>query len=271
MYAAGLNLDILLWVGCSGAFHHRYQQVSRAMVSILEAAGVRFGILGKDESCCGDPARRLGEEDLFLALARRNIRHLKRHHIKKIVTLCPHCFNTLKNEYPRIEEEAPSGPRASIEVVHATEYVKNLIEAKRISPRYPIRKSVAFHDPCYLGRANGIYDEPRILLESIPGVELVEMSHTRSNSLCCGGGGGGMWLDGFRWEKAEARISEWRVREAVNVLGAELSENGDKGRVLAVACPYEPSRFGDAAKTVPGAEGMEVKDIAELLAEAMGV
>ena len=124
-----------------------------------------------------------------------------------------------------------------------------------------IKARVTYHDPCYLGRANGIFDQPRELLEAIPGVELVEMTHNHTNSLCCGGGGGGMWLDGFQWEKAHVRLSEWRLREAMSV-GAN---------VLAVACPYETPRFEDAAKTIPGANSLKVRDIAELLAEAMGV
>jgi Fe-S oxidoreductase len=138
-----------------------------------------------------------------------------------------------------------------------------------------IQALVTFHDPCYLGRANNIYDAPRELLQLIPGIDLLEMSHSREMSLCCGGGGGGMWLDGFRWEKANARISEWRMREAVTALGRtnedQVEHENGTARILTVACPYEPSRFADATKTVAGAEGIEVLEITELLAEAIGI
>ena len=131
---------------------------------------------------------------------------------------------------------------------------------------------VTFHDPCYLGRVNGIFDEPRQLLQAIPGVELVEMSHTRENSLCCGGGGGGMWLDGFQWEKAQVRISDWRMQEAVSALGDSGNGTEDaRQRILTIACPYEAPRFDDSTKTVKGAESLLVKDIAELIAEAIGL
>ncbi|MCJ7595279.1 MAG: heterodisulfide reductase-related iron-sulfur binding cluster, partial [Desulfobacterales bacterium] len=252
---AGLNPEILLWVGCSGAFHPRYQEVSRAMVSILHAAGIRFGILGKEESCCGDPARRLGEEDLFLALARKNIHHLKRYHIKKIVTLCPHCFNTLKNEYPRIAEEERSGPRASFEVEHATEYVNNLIKTRRISPKYPINKSVAFHDPCYLGRANHVYDPPREVINAVPGIQLKELKRHHEGGFCCGGGGGSMWLH----EHLGRRMNTMRAEEVIET-GVDL---------LGTACPYCLTMLEDGMKSLDVQKPPKVLDILEMVASSL--
>ena len=189
-HAEGLNPEILLWVGCSGAFHPRSQEITRAMVKILKASGVSFGILGKDELCCGDPARRMGEERLFLDLARKNIRQIKKHHVKKIVTLCPHCFNTLKNEYPPLEADGRSGEKWGIEVVHAAEYVMGLIRGGRVSPKYPINKIAALHDPCYLGRVNRVYDPPREMIRSLPEIRVRELKRHHEKGFCCGGGGG---------------------------------------------------------------------------------
>jgi Fe-S oxidoreductase len=148
----------------------------------------------------------------------------------------------------------------SYPVRHYTEYLAERLDQLKPLLKKEVKAKVAYHDPCYLGRANGIYDQPRLILQAIPGVEIVEMAHNYKNSLCCGGGGGGMWLDGFQWEKAHVRLSEWRVSEAL-ATGAEI---------LAVACPYESPRFEDAAKTVPGAGQIIVRDIAELLSQAMG-
>jgi Fe-S oxidoreductase len=149
----------------------------------------------------------------------------------------------------------------SYPVQHYSEYLAERIDQLKPLIKHEVKAKVTYHDPCYLGRANEIFDQPRDLLTAIPGVELVEMAHHHTNSLCCGGGGGGMWLDGFQWEKAHVRLSDWRVREALSV-GAD---------VLAVACPYEAPRFEDAAKTMPGADQLKVRDVAELLAEAMGI
>ncbi|MBE9572354.1 MAG: 4Fe-4S dicluster domain-containing protein, partial [Proteobacteria bacterium] len=159
----GIDPEILLWVGCSGAFHPRYQEAYRAMVKILKTGGVCFGILGKEELCCGDPARRLGEEALFMDLARRNISRLNHYHVQKIVTLCPHCFNTLKNEYPALGGD--------FVVLHAAEFVMSLIEERRISPKYPITQTATIQDPCYLGRVNHIYQPLREIIKAVPGLE----------------------------------------------------------------------------------------------------
>jgi Fe-S oxidoreductase len=191
-----------------------------------------------------------GERGLFEMLAEKNGQAFSRFQFDKIITTDPHAYNALKNEYPKLGISYP--------VQH---YSELLIE--RLTDLQPLLKGngevrITYHDPCYLGRVNHVFDQPRQLLEAIPGVELVEMAHNRTTSLCCGGGGGGMWLDGFQWEKGHVRLSEWRIREAVAV-GAN---------VLAVACPYEQPRFEDAIKMVQGASGMIVKDIAELLFEA---
>ncbi len=243
--------DVLWFVGDYGSYHPRVQGVSRAFANILCALNVDFGILGGDEVSDGDSQRLAGERGLFESLAAKNDQALRKYQFGEIITTDPHAYNAIKNEYPALGIRYP--------VRHYTQFL-----AERLDQLHPLFKRetharVTFHDPCYLGRANGVYDEPRQLLRAIPGVELVEMSHSGKTSLCCGGGGGGMWMEGFHWEKAHARTSEWRVREAA-AAGAEI---------LAVACPYEPPRFEDATKTVKAAAGMVVKDIAELLSEAM--
>jgi Fe-S oxidoreductase/nitrate reductase gamma subunit len=248
--------EVLLWVGCSGAFHSRYQEVSRAMVDILKAAEIRFGILGKDELCCGDPARRLGEEDLFLDLARKNIHRLNMYGVKRIVTLCPHCFNTLKNEYPRIQGDPRWGTRAGIEVVHAAEYVMDLIEAGRISPKYPINGRIAIHDPCYLGRVNHVYEPPRKIIKSIPEVRFRELQRHHENAFCCGGGGGGMWLH----EHLGRRINSIRAEEVLEA-GVDL---------LGTACPYCLMMLDDGIKALEVEKPPKVLDIIEIVASSIG-
>jgi Fe-S oxidoreductase/nitrate reductase gamma subunit len=254
--AEGLNQEILLWVGCSGTFHPRYQEVSRAMVHILRTAGVRFAMLGKDELCCGDPARRLGEESLFLELAQKNIHRLITYHAKKIVTLCPHCFNTLKNEYPHIRSDSPSGEKLSIEVVHATEYVMNLIEKNRIVPKYQIGKRVAIHDPCYLGRINHVYEPPREIIKSLPEIQLKELKRHHENSFCCGGGGGRMWMN----EHLGRRINLIRAEE---VSEAEVD-------LVGTACPYCLMMLDDGVKALEKEKPPKVLDIVEIVASSIG-
>ena len=261
MAKAKRKVDVLWFVGDYASYHPGVRSATLALYRVLNALNIDFGILGPEEVSDGDSLRLAGESGLFEMMAERNAKALEKYEFDEIITSDPHAYNAIKNEYPRLDISYP--------VRHYTQ-----LFAERLDQIEPLLKNeidayVVFHDPCYLGRANDIYNEPRQLLEIIPGLELMEMSHNRTNSLCCGGGGGGMWLDGFRWEKAEARISEWRVREAVTALGSGESE--EKARILAVACPYEPPRFEDATKTVPGAEGLLVREIAELLAEAMGV
>ena len=239
--------EILLWVGCSGAFHPRYQETARAMVKILKAGGVRFGILGKEESCCGDPARRLGEESLFLETAEENIRRIKRHGFEKIVALCPHCYNTLKNEYPSVGGSFP--------VVHATEYVADLIRLNKIALKYSLPARLALHDPCYLGRGNGIYKPLREIGKAIPGVTLLELPRNRERGFCCGGGGGRMWLH----EKPGKRINLLRAEEVVQS-GAE---------VLGTACPYCLTMLEDGIKNLEAGKAPKVMDLVEIVASSI--
>lgn len=246
-------VDVLWFVGDYASYHPRVQSATKALARVLNALGVDFGILGPDESSDGDSQRLAGERGLFEMLAEKNGKVFSKYQFNKIITTDPHAYNAIKNEYPALGISYP--------VQHYTEYLAELIGQLKLLMKQQIKAKVTYHDPCYLGRANGIFDQPRTLLETIPGIELTEMAHNHTNSLCCGGGGGGMWLDGFQWEKAHVRLSDWRVREAI-------SANAD---ILAVACPYETPRFEDAAKTMPGADKLKVRDIAELLAESMGV
>jgi Fe-S oxidoreductase len=253
MRKAGRPVDVLWFVGDYPSYHPRVQQATKAFVKILNALNVDFGILGPEETTDADSQRLAGERGLFEMLAEKNGRMFSKYEFGEIITTDPHAYNAFKNEYPKLGISVP--------VRHYTEYLVDQLEALKPLLKNENEQKIAYHDPCYLGRANDIYEEPRTLLEAIPGVKLVEMSHNRTNSLCCGGGGGGMWLDGFQWEKAHVRLSEWRVREAVSA-GVDI---------LAVACPYESPRFEDAAKMVEGAGDLRVKDIAELLAEAMEI
>jgi Fe-S oxidoreductase len=246
-------VDVLWFVGDYPSYHPRVQSTSKAMARILNALNVDFGILGPEESSDGDSQRLAGERGLFEMLAEKNGKAFGKYQFKEIITTDPHAYNAIKNEYP--------GLGISYPVRHYTEFLAERIDQLKPLLKNEVKAQVTYHDPCYLGRANGIFDQPRALLSAIPGLELVEMSHNHMNSLCCGGGGGGMWLDGFQWEKAHVRLSEWRVGEA-QTAGAEI---------LAVACPYESPRFEDATKTVEGAGQMKVRDIAELLVEAMGL
>jgi len=245
-------VDVLWFVGDYPSYHPRVQLSTKAMTRILNALGVDFGILGPEENSDGDSQRLAGERGLFEMLAEKNGIAFSKYQFNEIITTDPHVFNALKNEYPALGISYP--------VRHYTQFLTERLDQLKPLLKHEVNARVSYHDPCYLGRANGVYDEPRELLEAIPGVELVEMSHNHANSLCCGGGGGGMWLDGFQWEKAHVRLSEWRIHEAITT-GAD---------VLAVACPYETPRFEDAVKMVQGAGKLKVKDIAELLTEAMG-
>lgn len=245
------SVDILWFVGDYPSYHPRVQLATKALMQILNALDVDYGILGPEENSDGDSQRLAGERGLFEMLAEKNGQAFNHYQFNKIVTTDPHAYNALKNEYPKLGFSYP--------VQHYTEFLVEHLDQLKSVLTQEVNAKVTYHDPCYLGRANGIYDHPRTLLTSIPGLELIEMAHNRTTSLCCGGGGGGMWLDGYQWEKAHVRLSEWRVREAVKT-GADI---------LAVACPYESPRFEDAVKMVQGAGQLHVKDIAELLADAM--
>ena len=246
-------VDVLWFVGDYASYHPRTQVATRAMARILQALGVNFGILGPEENSDGDTQLLAGERGLFELLVQKNGRALGKYQFKQVLTTDPHAYNVIKNEYPRAGVEVP--------IQHYTQFLVERLDQLKPLLQREHKSKATFHDPCALGRANSnnVYEEPRQLLEAIPGLELIEMPHNRSNTICCGGGGGGNWLDGFVWEHAHTRTCEWRVEEALSA-GAEI---------LAVACPYETPRFEDAVKST-GHEGeLVVKDIAELLGDAM--
>jgi Fe-S oxidoreductase/nitrate reductase gamma subunit len=245
------DVEIVIWTGCSGAFHPRYQEVSRALVTILQKAGINFRILGVHELCCGDPARRVGDEELFLNLANRNLKTFRDHNIKRIITLCPHCFNTLKNEYPKIEADCIY----KFEVIHAAQYVMRLIEKRIITPVYPLQRMVTLHDPCYLGRANEIYEPLRGIVNSIPGVRFEELARSKENGFCCGGGGGGMWLH----ENPGKRLNIIRAEEIVQK-GAD---------VVCTACPYCQTMISDGISGLELKKPPQVLDIIEMVERAL--
>jgi len=243
----GETADILLWVGCAGAFDDRNKRVARALVGLLQRAGVDFVTLGVQEKCCGDSARRLGNEYLFQMLAAENVENLKAAGAKRIVTACPHCFNTLKNEYPQFGGE--------FDVVHHAVFLRELVAAGRLRPAGPVG-SVTLHDSCYLARYNDIVAPPRELLRAIPKMDLREMARHGRKSLCCGAGGGQMWLE----EQGE-RINELRAGEAL------ATEAG----VIAATCPFCLTMLSDGIKAAGREEDVAVRDIAEILAEAVGI
>ncbi|MCS6926053.1 MAG: heterodisulfide reductase-related iron-sulfur binding cluster [Candidatus Binatia bacterium] len=241
------HADVLYWVGCAGSFDERNQKVSRAMVSILQTAGVRFAILGIEEGCTGDPARRLGNEYLYYTLARQNIETLNRYNVKEVVTHCPHCFHTLKNEYPDL------GGRYT--VYHSSEYIEQLLKRDLITPQHAFSKRVTFHDPCYLSRHNRRYDAPRTALEAIPQLQLREIPQSKTRTFCCGAGGGAVWKE----EREGSRINQKRLEQL-------LAATPD---TIAVGCPFCMIMMDDAVKGKNVDEQVEVKDLVELVAESL--
>lgn len=273
-------VEVLWFVGDYASYHPVVRESTKALAKILQALEVDFGILGPEEVSDGDSQRMAGEYGLFEMLADKNGKAFNKYEFKEIITSDAHAYNAIKNEYPKLGICFP--------VKHYTQFLAERLDQLKPMLKNEVDAIVGFHDPCYLGRVNEIYNEPRMLLEAIPGVELVEMSHNRSNSLCCGGGGGGMWLDGFQWDIAETRTSEWRVQEMVAALPLEefisvleekpkLKRKGKQEKkeseehILAVACPYEKPRFEDASKVVEKANDLIVMDISELLAKSIGI
>jgi Fe-S oxidoreductase len=251
-WAAGLGvpdfeegMEVLWFVGCYGSYDPRMRKAAAATVEVLAAAGVRYGILGDRESCCGEGIRRAGNEAAFRALARENIRAFVDRGVKRVLVSSPHCLHALRNLYPEF--------MVRFEVVHIAAYLAELMEAGRLVPAGEFRARVAWHDPCYLGRHNGIYEEPRRVLRSLPGLELVEFPESRRDSLCCGGGGGRIWMETPRGE----RLSDLRM--------AQARETG--AAVLATACPYCISNFEESRLSLEGAP--EVRDIAEVVRDAL--
>jgi len=241
------GMEILYFPGCYPSYDPRMQRVARATVNILNTAGVDFGILGQKESCCGESIRKTGDEELFKRLARENIKTLIDNGVKKIVVSSPHCYHTFKNEYPEF--------MVNFEVIHSSQYLFELIDAGRLEITKEYRKDITYHDPCYLGRHNGIYDEPREVLKKVPGLELDEMPDSRENSLCCGGGGGRIWMETPKGE----RFSDLRLEQAIGV-GA---------KVLATCCPYCITNFEDSRVNMEYEGVLEIKDITEIIQEVI--
>ena len=239
------GMEYLYFVGCYCSYDPRMKKVAAATAKILDKANVEFGILGTKESCCGESIRKTGGEDVFRALARENIKTFVDHGVKKILVSSPHCYHTFVKEYPEF--------MVNFEVVHISQLLLELIETKKIELGGEYNRKVTYHDPCYLGRHNGVYDEPREVLKRVPGLELVEMPDSHEHSLCCGGGGGRVWMD----TPKEERFSDLRLKQAGGV-GAE---------VLVTACPYCITNFEESKLGLD--RSLEIKDITEIVGEAL--
>jgi heterodisulfide reductase subunit D len=250
LFANGQSPEVLFWVGCAGSFDQRAQKITKAFVTILNKVGINYAILGKEEMCTGDPVRRAGNEFSFQMMAYQNIQILNGYGIKKIITACPHCFNTLKNEYPALG--------GSYEVIHHTTFLQQLIDEGKIKLKEGGSfkgKKITYHDSCYLGRANDIYEAPRKVLEVLD-AELVEMKRCKSNGLCCGAGGAQMFKEE---EKGTSRINIDRSNEAI-ATGAN---------VIASACPFCNTMMTDGVKLAEKEDSVQVLDVAELVAQSM--
>src|SRR5688572_23200324 len=246
----GESPEILFWVGCAGSFDDRYKRVTQAFVKILNVLQIRFAVLGTEESCSGDPARRAGNEFLFQMQAMNNIQVLNGYEVKKIVTACPHCFNTIKNEYPELGGQ--------YEVIHHSTFLQQLIQEGKIKVAGGsfVGKKITYHDSCFLGRANNIYEAPRAVLETLD-ADLVEMKRCRTTGLCCGAGGAQMFKEP---EKGRKDINVERTEEAL-ATGATT---------IAVACPFCMTMMSDGVKNKNREHDVQVKDIAELIADTQG-
>jgi len=250
-YAEGM--DILYFPGCYPSYDPRLKKVAVATATILKTAGVDFGILGSKENCCGESIRKTGDEEVFKRLARENIKTFVDHGVKKILVSSPHCYHTFKNEYPEF--------MVNFEVIHITQYLWELLDAGRLEITKDYEKKVTYHDPCYLGRHNGIFNEPRQVLKRVPSLALIEMPDCFQDSLCCGGGGGRVWMETPKGE----RFSDLRIEQAMEV-GAE---------VLVTSCPYCITMFEDSRLTledredIKGKEIPQIKDITEIIQEVL--
>lgn len=239
--------EFLYFPCCYPSYDPRSKKIAKATAQVLKQAGVDFGILGSKENCCGESIRKTGDQQLFKRLARENIKAFVDHGVRKIVVSSPHCYHTFKNEYGQFG--------MNFEVFHVSQFLWALIEKGKIEIRGRYAKRVAYHDPCYLGRHNGVFDEPRHVLESIPGLQLIELPDNRDNSLCCGGGGGRIWMETPRQE----RFSDLRLQQAVES-GAE---------VLVTACPYCITNFEDSRLNRPDSDAIEIKELSEVLREVI--
>jgi len=251
-WAKGLNvpeftedMDILYFPDCYACYDPRMKRVAVATAKILQKAGVNFGILGEKEVCCGESIRKAGDEEVFQRLAKENIKAFVDAGVKKILVSSPHCYHTFKNEYPEF--------RVNFEIVHISQFLAELIREGKITLNGEYAKKLTWHDPCYLGRHNGIYEEPREVLKSVPGAEFTELPEHHADSLCCGGGGGRIWMETVKGE----RFCDLRIEQAVGV-GAE---------VLVTACPYCITNFEDSRVTMGFDEKIEVREISEVIAE----
>ncbi len=241
------GMEVLYFVGCYYSYDPRMRKVAVATAEILNKAGVDFGILGTEEVCCGESIRKTGNEDVFKSLARSNIKTFIDKGVKRILVSSPHCYETFKNEYPEL--------MVSFEVVHITEFLSELIEQGRLELTKEVAQKVTYHDPCYLGRHNGIYDSPRDVLNTVAGLELTEMSASRQDSLCCGGGGGRIWMETPKGE----RFADLRLEQAKQV-GAD---------VLVTSCPYCISNFEESRLGLDDDDTLVIKDITEVIQEAL--
>lgn len=241
------GMDYLYFTCCTQAYDPRNQKAGKALLKVLQAGGVDFGILGEKENCCGDAVRKLGGEELFGKLAESNMGLFEGNGVERIITGSPHCFNAFIKDYAELG--------ANYNAIHYTQILLDLIQKGKLVPKRKVEKKVTYHDPCYLGRHNNIYEPPREVLRAVPGLELVEMERNRENSLCCGGGGGGLWNE----IPAEERFAVLRVQEAAEA-GAE---------VIATACPYCVLMLEDALKTAGKDEAIEVMDVAEIIMESL--
>lgn len=246
--AQGKNPEVLFWVGCAGSFDDRAKKISKAFAKLLNKAGIDFAVLGTEESCTGDPAKRAGNEFLFQMQAMMNIQVLDGYGVKKIVTTCPHCFNTLKNEYPELG--------GTYEVMHHTQFLKSLLNEGKLKVEGGKFKGkrITFHDPCYLGRANNEYEAPRELLQKLE-VELVEMKRCKSRGLCCGAGGAQMFKEP---EKGDKDINIERTEEAIKT----------KPEIIAAACPFCNTMMTDGIKAKEKEDSIAIMDVAEMIASA---
>ncbi|RPJ72534.1 MAG: (Fe-S)-binding protein [Desulfobacteraceae bacterium] len=241
------GMELLYFPGCYLSYDARLKKVARATAEILNRAGTDYGILGTLENCCGESIRKTGDEEVFKRLARENIKTFIDHGVKKILVSSPHCLHTFTHEYTEF--------RVNFEVIHIAQYLSRLLRAGALELTREVKKKVTYHDPCYLGRHNGIYEEPREVLRRVPGLELVEMPEAHAESLCCGGGGGRIWMETPKGE----RFSDIRLEQAIGV----------RAEVLVTACPYCIANFEDSRLTTGLAEKIEVKDITEIVREAL--
>ncbi len=247
MFSDHPNAEYLYFVGCAGSFDDRNKRIATALVKILQKANIDFAILGKEELCTGDPARRIGNEYLYQTLAKQNIETMNRYKVKKVITACPHCFNTIRNEYPQFGGD--------YEVIHHTEFLYRLLQEGRIKAVRPVFDRIVYHDSCYLGRYNQVYDPPREILKMIPGAEVVETALSRDNGRCCGAGGGRMWME----ERVGKRVNHQRLEDLQSV----------NPNVVASACPFCITMLRDATRDKQVEEQIRTKDVVELLAESL--